>query len=258
MTFATLSASSVVVILLAVAVGASLQRLCGMGVGLVVAPTLSILLGPVLGVALTNATTVVSASVIGAALWRDADRRRLAVILPVAVLGALPGALLVREVSTPVLNVIVGATVCLGLAMTGIVARLDRLPHVTSRWPAAAAGIAGAFLNTAAGVAAPAMVIYAALSRWDQRSFAASLQFTFLTMSVLSVGLKIAVGATPLDTLPDPRVLGGIVVTVLAAVFVAGRLSRRVPASAARKLAIALASTGALITLVRGIVALAG
>lgn len=258
MTFAVLPASTVAVILVAVAVGSVLQRLCGMGVGLVVAPTLSIILGPVLGVALTNATTVVSAAVIGAALWRDVDRRRMAVILPVAVLGALPGAVLVREVPAAVLNVVVGASVCLGLALTVVIARLDRLPTVTSRWHAAGAGVVGSFLNTAAGVAAPAMVIYGALSRWEQRSFAASMQFTFLTMGLLSVVFKIAVGATPLDSLPDPRILIGIVATVLLAVVVGGRLARRVSATAARRLAVVLAGAGALVTLVRGVVGLLG
>lgn len=258
MTFAALPGATVAAILLAVAVGCALQRLCGMGVGLVVAPTLSIVLGPATGVVLTNGTTVVSATVIGLALWRAADWRRLAVILPVAVLGAVPGALVVRAVPTAWLEVIVGATVCLGLVTTWLIARFDRLPVLTGRGSTAAAGVIGAFLNTTAGIAAPAMVVYGALTRWEQRSFAASMQFTFLVMGLLSVATKVALGATPLDSLPDPRVFAAMILTVLIVVALVGKVAHRVPAHQARRLAVALAGTGALVTLGRGVVHLLG
>ena len=59
-----------------VILGTVLQRVSGMGVGLVVSPTLALLLGPVAGVLLTNITTTVSAALIAITLWRDIDWRR--------------------------------------------------------------------------------------------------------------------------------------------------------------------------------------
>ena len=60
----------------AVILGTVLQRVSGMGVGLVVSPTLALLLGPVTGVLLTNITTVVSAVLIGITLRHDIDWQR--------------------------------------------------------------------------------------------------------------------------------------------------------------------------------------
>ena len=50
----------IVIAALAILVGSVLQRVSGTGVGLVVAPTLALLLGPATGVLVTNATTTVS------------------------------------------------------------------------------------------------------------------------------------------------------------------------------------------------------
>ena len=89
----------------AVVVGATLQRLSGMGVGLVVAPTLALLLGPQLGVYVTNATTVCSGVLIMLTVLRDVDWKRWAVFAGVGLVGSIPGALLVRELSSGWLSV---------------------------------------------------------------------------------------------------------------------------------------------------------
>lgn len=246
------------VVLVAVAVGSALQRISGMGVGLVVAPTLSLLLGPAVGVSLTNATTVVSATVIGAALWRSVDWRRYRLLALVAVVGSLPGALLVRELPGDWLNVVVGAVVLSGLLTSVVLGRAGRLPERQGRLPGLSAGALGGFLNTVAGVAGPAMVVYAEVTRWEQRSFAATMQAVFATLGLLSVLTKVGVGATPLAALPPPWVLIAVAATVLLTVALVGSVADRVDVALARRIAVLVAGTGAAVTLLRGAIGLLG
>ncbi|MGC5627898.1 TSUP family transporter [Georgenia sp. Z1344] len=250
-----MSPLEIVVAVLAVAIGATLQRVSGMGVGLVVAPVLALLIGPVAGVWLTNATTTVSALVIWRAMRTGFDWRRLRVLLPCAVIGAVPAAIVVRELPLAWLEISVGSILVLGLLGTVLASALDRLPPVRGPFAAGVAGAIGGFFNTTAGVAGPAMVMYSRLSRWSQTSFAASMQPTFFTMGALSVTLKLLLGA-PASELPPWWVVALLAATVIAVVPAAGKLAARVPAGRARTLTLAVAWAGALATLARGIVRL--
>jgi uncharacterized membrane protein YfcA len=235
---------------LSILVGSVLQRVSGTGVGLVVAPTLALLLGPATGVLVTNATTTVSGFLIMLSVWRHVDWRRFAIIAPAAAVGAVPAALVVRELPAAWLQVVVGGVVLLALAtMFG----LPRLPEWKGRLPTALAGAVGGFFNTTAGVAGPVMVIHSRLARWEQQSFAATLQPVFMTMGALSVLTKTALGAVGADGLPPWWTAPGVVVLVLLGVAIGGALSRRVPVSAARTLAMVLAGAGGALTLVRGL-----
>lgn len=247
-----------VIAFLAVLVGATLQRLSGTGVGLVVAPCLALAMGPQLGVFLANSTTVVSGFLIMFAVLKDVDWRRWALFVVVGLAGALPGALLVRELSAGWLDIVIGGVVLLALVLTFSV---PRVPHVTGgRLPAltATAGAVGGFLNTASGVAAPAMVMYSRFARWPQRDFAATMQPTFMMFGLVSVLMKVFTGATTVEQLPHPGLFGAIVLAVVAGIRLGGLLARRVSATKARRVAIALAGAGALSALVRGALTLVG
>jgi uncharacterized protein len=247
---------SVGVLLIAVAailVGSVLQRLSGTGVGLVVSPVLALLLGPSLGVFVTNSTTVVSGFLIMLAVLDRVDWKRFLIFLPTALLGAIPAALMVRELDPAWLNIVIGSVVLLALGLTF---GAPQVPEVRSRVLTGAAGLVGGFLNTSAGVAAPAMVIYSKFARWDQRSFAATMQPTFMTMGIFSVGTKLAVGATTVDQLPPWWLFPIIIVTVVIGIRAGGWLAERVSMGAARTVAITLAGAGGAVTLIRGIIML--
>lgn len=237
---------------LAILVGSVLQRVSGTGVGLVCAPVLALLLGSAQGVLVTNATTMVSAFTIMLVVRRDVNWRKAVWVCAAAAPGAVLGALLVRELSPAWLAVVLGSIVLLAVAMT---VSLPRLPEIRGRWALALAGLVGGAFNTTAGVAAPAMVVYARLSRWDQHSFAATLQPIFMTMGTLSVLVKTLLGAAP----ATPPVWFPLVVvgTVLLGVRLGTALSTRVSVEHARALALTLAGIGGLATLIRGLTGLA-
>ncbi|MBB1039803.1 sulfite exporter TauE/SafE family protein [Dietzia sp. DQ11-44] len=237
-----------------VILGTVLQRVSGMGVGLVVAPTLTLLLGPVAGVLLTNLTTTVSAVLIGITLRRNIDWRRYRHLAPLIVVGSVPGALLVGAADRSWLEVIIGAALIGTLLMTALV----RIPPVSGAVPAAVAGTAGGFLNTAVGVAAPAMLVYAQATNWGQRSFAATLQPIFFTMGLTSVITKVGLGAAPISGLPPLPVIGLVVAMVPVGLLLGGLVAKRVTATAGRRVAVVVVTAGALALLVRGVGSVAG
>ena len=237
-----------------VVLGTVLQRVSGMGVGLVVSPTLALILGPVAGVLLTNLTTTVSAALIALTLWRDIDWRRYRRLAPLIVVGSVPGALLVGAADRAWLEVTIGAALLATLVVTALV----RIPPVSGPVPAAVAGTAGGFLNTAVGVAAPAMLIYAQATNWTHRSFAATLQPIFFTMGAVSVITKVGLGAAPVSGLPPLGVIALVVAMVPVGILVGGRVARRVSAEVGRRVAVVVVTAGALTLLGRGILGVAG
>lgn len=247
---------SLLVLLAAAAVilGSLLQRVSGMGVGLVVSPTLVLLIGPVGGVLLTNLTTVVSAALIAIAVRRDIDWHRYLHVAPMIIVGTVPGALLVGAIDRGWLEVGIGALLLVTLATTA----LARIPPVGGPVPAATAGAVGGFLNTTVGVAAPAMLLYAQATGWSQRSFAATLQPIFFTMGLMSVAAKIALGSTSATGLPSLGITLTVVAMVPVGILAGGRVARSVSASAGRRVAVVVVTVGALTTLVRGLLNVTG
>ncbi|MGO1560463.1 hypothetical protein CZ771_06675 [Actinomycetales bacterium JB111] len=248
----------IVLAVTAVAAGCTLQRVSGMGVGLVVSPVLALLIGPAVGVWLTNVVSIVSALVIWRSMGGQVDRERLKVIIPCAVLGAVPAALVVRFLPSAWLQIVVGGILVLALVASSLAAAAGRMPAARGRFAAGVAGVAGGFCNTTAGVAGPSLVVYSRLSRWDHATFTSSLQPTFFVMGALSAGVKLGGGAVRVDQIPDLWVLAVLAATVVAIVPLASRFARRVPSSSARRLALAVAWAGALAAVVRGVLELVG
>lgn len=247
----------IAVIGIAVLVGTVLQRLSGTGVGLVVAPVLAIVLGPGIGVLITNMTTVVSGLLIMIAVFPRIDWRRYLLLAPASLLGAVPGAWLVGQLPAGWLSIILGAIVLLALVVTF---SLPQLPYLRGRSSGWVAGVVGGFFNTTSGVAAPVMVVYSRVSRWDQGSFAATMQPVFMTFGAVSAVSKLALGSVDTGAVAAGGANGlalgwlfaGIAVTVLVGIAVGGLLSKHVPLTTARTLAMVLAGLGGLGAIVRG------
>ncbi|WP_129659096.1 TSUP family transporter [Rothia halotolerans] len=240
-------------VLPAVMVGAVLQRICGTGVGLIVAPTFAVLLGGGHGVFVTNMTTFVSGLILTLSLWREVNWRQWLALCAAGILGTVPGALVVRHTPGPVLQVVVGGVVLVAMAaiLSGAAGR-----RRSGRGVTALAGGAGGLLNVTAGVAAPAMVVYSRVTRWDQREYAATMQPVFMTLAALSLGAKLVIGGADPEPAPGPSLFLGVAAAVVVGILVGAPLARRVSAERARTLALLLAGAGAVVAVVRGVVGL--
>ncbi|MGB3258401.1 MAG: sulfite exporter TauE/SafE family protein [Ornithinimicrobium sp.] len=243
----------VAVIVAAFCFGAGLQRIAGLGMGLVVAPLLTLVLGPAVGVTLSNAGAVVTTLLVFMATRRDVDWRTFSRLAPLVVLGSVAGAFVVLHMDAAWLEVLIGSLVLASLGLIGVnQGRLD----IGGRGVAAIAGAAGGFMNATAGVGAPALTIYAVATRWGQKSFAATAQPVLLLANLSSLLAKYAVGALPPESATSWWVYLVVAGSVAVGVPVGGYLTRWISTTTARRLAVTIATLGGCVTLARGLIGL--
>jgi len=238
-----------VLVLIAVFVGSSLQRITGMGFALVAAPFLVLLLGPIDGIILVNACAVVTAGLILPRVIRHVDWRRYAVLASFALLGIIPGAVVVQHVPGAWLQVSIGALLAVALTVSVTLRRATLRDTIAVR---AVSGAASGFMNATAGVGGPAVSMYAIATHWPQRAFAATMQPYFLTIAAASLVAKLTFGGA------DPPQLTLTSWLLIAASCVAGLLlgellARVIEPRIARRMLVVIAYAGAVATIVRGI-----
>ena len=232
---------------LAVLVGAVAMRATGMGFALIAAPFLILALGPVQGILVANTCGAVSSLLNLTQVHADIDWKRARVFIPAGIIGSTPGAIAVAMMPTAVLATVVSVIVLAALAVTVLSARF-RLPNTTT--VAVGAGLASGFMNVTAGVAGAGLVVYALATKWKHASFAATAQLIFVVLSAVALLMKWA--------LPDLSAVGWLVLAVaLGLGLVAGNaLARRIDPTIAMRLVILIATLGAVMALIQGIVAL--
>ncbi|WP_129659055.1 TSUP family transporter [Rothia uropygialis] len=242
-------------ILPAVLLGTVLQRISGTGVGLVVAPAFAIALGGSNGVFLTNVTTTVSGFLLTCALWRMVNWKQWSILCASALIGTVPGAVIVRLTPGPILQLVVGLVVLLGMV---VILVGNQGSERYGKGLTVASGAAGGLLNVTAGVAAPAMVVYSRVTRWKQAEYSATMQPVFMTLGVTSLAAKFLAGAVQHASTPTPWLFVGVAAMVLLGLGIGTPLVKRVPASTARTLALILAGSGAVLAILKGALGLFG
>ncbi|MGN6017885.1 sulfite exporter TauE/SafE family protein [Corynebacterium striatum] len=240
-------------ILATVALGSCLQRVSGMGLGLVGGPILTLLLGPVQGIMVINVLAVVNALLTTYSMRANVDWKKFLSIAPVMVLGAIPAALLVANIDSAVLLVLVGTALLVALGVVTFGKKF--VPEMNGIGPALSAGVIGGFTNTLAGVAGPVITVYAQAARWPQAVYAATLQPCFFVGGLFSVTTKLLVGAGGFSDVTwliwPAGVLG-----MFIGITVGKRIARHVSREKARMLSLSVASLGAFSALVRGLLSL--
>ncbi|WP_405880720.1 sulfite exporter TauE/SafE family protein [Streptomyces sp. NBC_01136] len=226
-----------------VLLGSCVQWLTGMGFALVAVPALVLLLGPAEGVVLANCAAG-AISVVGLASgWRRVRPRAMVPLCAAAALTVPAGSWLARRLPQPALLVFMGALVTMAVV---VVMRGTRLPALRGTRGAVAAGAAGGFMNSAAGVGGPPVSLYALNAGWTVREFVPNAQFYGVVVNTFSVA------ANGFPHLGPPR--WALVVTGMAVGATIGSvLAGRVPERRARALVLVLALTGGVTTLGKGL-----
>lgn len=234
-------------------VGSCMQRISGMGLGLIGGPMLMLLLGPVKGIMVINVLACMNAALTTVSVRRNVDWSKFRLIASVMVLGSVPAAWLITSLNTAPLLVIVGAALLIALSVVTFGRRF--VPVMEGIGPALTAGVLGGFTNTLAGIAGPVITVYAQAARWPQQMYTATLQPIFMVGGAISVTVKLLFGAgqvTDVSWLVWPA---GIV-AMACGITLGTRLAGRIPRGAARRLSLSVASAGAAAAMVRGIAAL--
>ncbi len=227
------------------ALAAMAQRVTGFGLALVSSPLL-VVLGPSTAVPLLQVLGIVTAALILVRVYRDVEWVKLPWLLVSALVGVWLGAWVAGLVAGPLLEVFAGVLV-VGAVLATVVS--DRARVFTGRGGAAAAGWLAGFMNAIAGVGGPAMVLYKLSINWPQRPFVATLQVFFLCLSVFTL---VARGWPQLDARSWVVGVAGLVAGLVAGGALAGRMSEDL----ARILVVIVALGGGAATLVHGVAAL--
>lgn len=232
----------------AVFAGAMMQRLTGMGFSLVAAPLLVLMMGPVTGVVMVNFCSAAASAFVLARVLRHVDWKRFLVLAPSALTGVVPGVAIVAIVPGSWLQVGVGAIVVASLTVS-LCARSFKLEAGAK--PLLIAGAVSGLMSATAGIGGPAISVYAVASRWEQRSFAATMQPYFLTIGVATILAKFLAHPASMPNLSLwTWLLAG---TGIVAGLVSGELfATSISPARARVLVVALAYAGALTAAVRG------
>lgn len=229
-----------------VLLGAAVQRVTGLGFGLVSGPLLVLALGPVTGVTLANVVSLLANLVLLAMTWRHVDLRRTALLVVPALLAVPVGAWVVRSLSAPVLSVVIGTTVLVALTAV-LVSRRARV--LQGRSGAVVAGAMSGLMNSTAAVGGPAVTVYAVSTGWRGPSFVGSLQLYFAAINAAALLAK---------GLPDLELTTwGVAAGALVVGSVAGQLlARRISFEQAFPVVIGLALLASSLTVVRGLLQL--
>jgi uncharacterized membrane protein YfcA len=226
-----------------VLLGSSVQWLTGMGFALVAVPALVLVLGPAEGVVLANCAAG-AISVVGlAGGWRQVRLKAMVPLVAASACTVPLGSWVARRLPEPVLLASMGALVSVAVV---VVMRGVRMPSLCGGRGAVAAGAAGGFMNSAAGVGGPPVSLYAVNAGWTVREFVPNAQFYGVVVNAISVAAN-----------GVPR-LGASVWALSVAAMAVGAgigkvLAERVPEERARMLVLLLALGGGLSTLGKGL-----
>ncbi|ALC04646.1 hypothetical protein CDES_00830 [Corynebacterium deserti GIMN1.010] len=243
------------VLLASVLIGAILQRITGLGVGLVAGPVLTALLGPLAGVTMVNGLSIINAVNNAWSVRKRTDWKRFRLLSAALILGSLPAVAVVHYLNGPWLLIFVGVLVLLALGISLIPTERFRIKE-ESKGPMIFFGTIAGFMSTVAGIAGPSLTVYARLSRWDYKDFVATLHPVLLVANTVSFLLKvILIGGLDFGGAPAWLWIAAVVMIFVGAWF-GERINARISTPMAKRIATILAATGATVVLIRGLMGL--
>lgn len=238
--------AEIVLVVAAVLLGAGTQRITGMGFALMASPFLVLVLGVDDGVGTSQVLTLVASVIVLAQLWRAVEWRKAVLLFLAALVGIVPGAWLTRQLSAPVLAILIGGLVIVALAAVLVDARARVF---TGTAGGASAGFLSGFMNVTAGVGGPPIVLYRLSTDWPHVPYVATVQVYFIGLNAASLaarGRPSLEGTTWLAVIA--ALIGGLVI--------GDQLAKYVTDAQARMMIIVVALGGAISTVVKGIVGL--
>jgi len=243
----------IALVIIAVAFGAFSQRATGMGLALVASPVLLLVLEPITAVILINLCGIVSGLLIAARTWRYVDWHRYRQIGLAAVIGAIPGTIILLVLPSSWLKIGIGGILIVSLLLSTLTRRTEN--EVDGLAIRVGFGLAFGFIGSSAAVGGPAISVYAILSRWKQQSFAATMQPLLLTIAGVSVLSKVIIDPASWPNL-DWREWAGIAFGLAAGLATGDALSSRIKPSHARLAVVIVAYLGAAAAIVKGLTSL--
>ena len=244
-----------IIVLVAIFLGAMAQRIAGLGFALLISPFLVIILGAHGGVLMVNVCGLVSSILILFRVYRDVDWSMFRWLVIPAVAGSIPASIAAVYLPAAPMAVIVGGIVLVALAISLALTRTNVV--LTGNTAKVVAGFTSGVTNAVAGVGGPSVSAYALLARWPQRPFAATLQPFFVSIAVVTLTVKLLLDPSHMPPFPA-WAWALILLMIVSGIFVGEKLQRRIRDEQARAAVIIFAFFGAGAALVKGLLDLVG
>ena len=235
---------------LGVLIGAIAQRVAGMGFALTLAPILVLALGPFDGPMVVNIAGAFSSALVFLQSRKSVDWKQFWMLAVPAVVVIVPSAFFSVAFSGPLLQVGIGALLIVALGTSLLAVKADKV------LPRGRLGIlfgaSSGFMSATAGIGGPAMGIYAILTGWNQKVFAATLQPYFFTLGIVSFLTKYAASGKT----PDISIwmwLGIAVLTIVGS-WLGVVLQKVVSAQTARLIVIVICFVGSIAAIADGLI----
>lgn len=227
--------------------GATTQRVTGMGFALVASPFIVMVLGTPLGIQVVLVLGLITNLVMLIQVRADVEVRKALLLLAPAAVGVIPGSLLSHHLAPPALSILVGTMVA--VAILAVVAS-ERARVFRGTPGLMSAGFLSGFMNVTAGVGGPAVALYSLSTGWRHKNFVATTQLYGAGLNIVSIA-----GQGLPSWEPD---LWLVVLPTLAVGLVLGtQLAKHVNQQSARVLVVAVSLTGALAAIIKGLATLA-
>ena len=238
-----------------VLVCAVIQRVAGMGLGIVFAPYAVVLIGAHEGIMLANLLGGLVPVVMLPRIWSQIEWGTV-LRLGLPAIAVMPAAAWLSSVSPPApLYLVVASLVLLSLVISVLLARVDTTVDGCS--PQVVTGVGIGLGTVLGGVGGPAATVYAVLSRWPALPMVATLQPLWILVSAVSFGSKWAWDDGQLPDLPG-WVWLAMIASVVISVWLGELLQKRLREHGIQRLVIVLGFLGALLSLATGLRLLLG
>lgn len=242
----TLSISLLALVLMA----ATIQRVVGLGLGMLFAPYAVVLIGAHEGIMLANFLGTLMPILLLPRIWSDIEWRTVAWIGLPAV-AVMPAAAWVSSISPPgPLYLVVASLVLLSLMISVALVRVQRT--VEGRRAQVITGIGSGLGTVLGGVGGPAVTVYAVLSRWPVLPMVATLQPLWILVSSVSFASKLAWDDGQLPDMPAWMWIT-IVVIVVGSIFLGEAVQKRLREKTIQRIVMAMGFIGALLALGTGV-----
>lgn len=221
-------------VLIVILIAGLIRGITGFGGSMLMAPALSLLIGPVYAVVTALVLETAAAIVMLPESWRHIDRSRLLLLAVPACMTVPLGTLLLVTLDVDLARRLVsGLVVLCSLALLSGFRYHGAPRHITT---VALGGLAGGMLG-ATSVGAPPVILYL-LSGSDPPVVTRANLIAFITItSLIGLVIMLASGAAPLAVAKPSAVL---VLPYLLMIYVGGKLFYRMKDSHVRQLALAL------------------
>lgn len=229
---------------------AIIQRVAGMGLGIVFAPYAVVLIGAHEGIMLANLLGGLVPMVMLPRVWSQIEWGKV-LWLGLPAIAVMPGAAWLSSISPPApLYLVVATLVLLSLVISVLLARVDT---TVDGHPAQLATGVGIGLGTVlGGVGGPAATVYAVLSRWPALPMVATLQPLWILVSLVSFGSKWAWDDGQLPQMPW-WVWTAMLASLVVSVGLGELLQKRLGELGIHRLVIVLGFVGAALSLWTGV-----